>query len=169
MNEIWKDIPEYENLYQISNYGNIRRIFKKGIKKLKPSEDKDGYYYVKLCKNNKQKHKRVNRLVMITFNNISNCENMQVNHIDGNKHNNSISNLEWCSQLQNLEHAFKNNLIITRKVICLETKEVYKSIREAGRKTNSNFRRIVECCQGKRKSTNNLHWEYYDYKEDNSL
>lgn len=162
MNEIWKDIPNYEGIYQISNYGNIQRLNKKGKKKLKFYEDKDGYYYVNLCKENKSTHKKIHRLVMITFKNIKDNKNMQVNHIDGNKHNNLISNLEWCSQSQNIEHAIKNNLIKTRKVICIETKEIFQSIREAGRKTNSNFRKIAECCQGKRKKTNNLHWQYFN-------
>ena len=161
--EKWKDIPNYEGIYYVSSFGNVKRKYKNGnIKLLKLQEDKDGYYYVILSLNNVKVHKRINRLVLEAFDNSGNRDNLQVNHKDGNKTNNKLENLEWATQKENLQHAFKNNLIKTKKVKCLDTGKVYNSIREAGRKTNSNFRKISECCLGKRKKTNNLTWEYYE-------
>lgn len=58
----------------------------------------------------KYKRKLVHRLVLMTFNPVENMENLQVNHIDGNKRNNNISNLEWCTLEENMKHAWENNL-----------------------------------------------------------
>lgn len=122
--EIWKNIPNYEGLYQVSNLGNIRSLdkfsftnnrFNKMKRKvkgriLKPYlNEKTGYLQIVLSNNKKQKTWLVHRLVAQTF--ISNLENKpQVNHIDGDKNNNNINNLEWCTCSENIKHAFINNL-----------------------------------------------------------
>lgn len=122
MKEIWKDIPGYEGLYQVSNLGRVKRLeykrennliktmstFKEHI--LKPAKQTSGYMYIVLCKNNKTKGFRVHRLVAEAF--ISNPYNLpQVNHIDANKSNNNVNNLEWCSRSENMQHAYSHNLI----------------------------------------------------------
>lgn len=103
MKEVWKDIKGYENLYQVSNYGNVKSLDryiknKNGKmqfyneKILRPNDSK-GYLKVTLSKNNRQRTFRIHVLVAKTF--ISNPENKpEVNHKDGNKHNNHIDNLE---------------------------------------------------------------------------
>lgn len=107
MQEIWKDIPNYENLYQISNLGNVKSY--SNSKVLKTSPNSCGYYKVQLYKNKKSKMFYVHRLVAIAF--IPNLENKsQINHIDGNKSNNVVSNLEWCTASENQLHAIKHNL-----------------------------------------------------------
>ena len=89
MKEIWKDIPGFEGMYQVSTWGNVRGH--KGI--LKPYVNEKGYLKVGLFKNGKRYKKRVNRLVALTF--IPNPHNLpQVNHKDGNNQNNSVTNLE---------------------------------------------------------------------------
>ena len=119
---IWKDIKGYEGLYQISDTGVVksleRKIFGKhpwntGIlrkeKILKCTIDNVGYHAANLCKDTIQKRIRVHRLVAECF--ISNIENKpQVNHKDGNKLNNNIENLEWCTDRENKNHAVKNFL-----------------------------------------------------------
>ena len=93
--EIWKDIEGFEGLYQISSWGRVRSI--RGI--IKPYQNKKGYYKVGLHKNGKGHKKRVNRLVALAF--IPNPHNLpQVDHIDGNKHNNSVTNLRWVDKEQ---------------------------------------------------------------------
>jgi len=109
--EIWKDIKGYEGLYQVSNYGRVRGLItsqgrRKGI--LKPY-DHDGYKRINLYKNKKVKKYYVHRLVAQAF--ISNPNKYpEVNHKDGDKSNNHISNLEWCTSSQNQIHAYKIGL-----------------------------------------------------------
>ena len=110
MKEIWKDIKDFEGLYQVSNLGNVRRIKfinnkieKEKITMLKPN--KNIYLQVMLCKNGKTKRKNVHRLVAETF--IDNPNNYDcVNHKDENKHNNSINNLEWCTRIYNMNYGY---------------------------------------------------------------
>lgn len=110
--EIWKDIAGYEGLYQISNYGNIRNS--KG-RLLKYYENHKGYYKVGLNKNGKNSKFRVHRLVAQMF--IPNPhEYPQVNHIDGNKQNNNVTNLEWCTNTENQIHAVKMRKGIIEKI-----------------------------------------------------
>lgn len=101
-NEIWKDIEGYENLYQISNYGRVKSIIRNKIKHYETNHN--GYLRVNLCKKRKIEHKRVHRLVAEAF--IPNPQNLpQINHKDGNKLNNCVNNLEWCTPTDNVRHS----------------------------------------------------------------
>ena len=123
MEEIWKDIPNYEGLYQASNLGRIKSIqyFNHTNNKiyprdkiLKPILNEKGYCRVDLSKSRKIKRHRVHRLVAETF--IPNPYNLlEVNHIDGNKQNNKVNNLEWCSHSYNMKEACKLGLVIPPK------------------------------------------------------
>lgn len=106
--EIFKDIIKFENKYQISNLGNVRN--KKTQLLLQPKYNKKGYQYVNLSINKYKSVKwYIHRLVAFHF--IDNPNNKpQVNHIDGNKSNNKVSNLEWCTNTENQIHAVLNNL-----------------------------------------------------------
>ena len=102
MKEIWKDIKNFEGLYQISNLGNVKSLERK-IKSRKceeiikvPSLAGKGYYRLPLCKNGKIKYYYIHRLVAETF--INNTDNKPtVDHIDRNKLNNCVSNLRWAT------------------------------------------------------------------------
>lgn len=113
-NEIWKDVKGYEGLYQVSNLGkvkslkrlcnskfNSKRIIKERI--LKSHKNTSGYLSVVLCKN-KSKSFTIHRLVLINFSCLN--KNKQVNHINGNKLDNRLENLEWCNSSENLKHAY---------------------------------------------------------------
>ena len=73
--------------------------------------DKDGYYRVRLTlANGKRRNFPVHRLVLGMFSPINNMTELQVNHIDGNKHNNTLENLEWCTSKENIHHAMRIGL-----------------------------------------------------------
>ena len=110
MKRISNYLPEVKDIYLIDEQGNVYSEFKKGY--LKPSLNHKGYlrYAIKL-KNGKERQLFIHRLLMICYNYIENHEEMQVNHIDGNKLNNNLNNLEWITNEDNMKHAVKNNLI----------------------------------------------------------
>lgn len=111
---IWKDVLDYEELYQVSNLGDVRgkdrfdsigRKIKGMI--LKPQTSKKGYLQVSLCKSGKQKTYKIHRLVAEAF--IPNSNNYpQVNHIDEDKTNNRDTNLEWCTNIYNSNWGTRN-------------------------------------------------------------
>lgn len=95
--------------YTIDEYGNIYDVEAKKYRK--QIEHRKGYMKVSFYINGKEKRFFVHRLVLMTFNPVEGMESLQVNHIDGNKKNNYIGNLEWCTQSENQKHAFQNDLI----------------------------------------------------------
>lgn len=104
--EQWKVVKGFEN-YLVSSLGNVKTINGK-LKKV-VYDSKNDYGYVELWKNNKGKKFRIHRLVAETF--IPNTLGKeQVNHIDGNKKNNCVSNLEWVTPKENIRHAIENDL-----------------------------------------------------------
>lgn len=109
MKEIWKDIKGFEGLYKISNKGRIYSLITNKIRKSYIT--KKGYLRTSLCLNGKNKKFLVHQLVAQAF--IPNPENKpQVNHIDCNKQNNCVNNLQWVTNRENFIHAEKNNLRI---------------------------------------------------------
>ena len=112
--EEWRDVVGYEGLYQVSNYGRVKSFHNNGVRTLNPSfADYPGYYVVNLTKNGKQQTQYVHILVAQAF--IPNPENKSyVNHIDGDKLNNCLENLEWTTPTENSRHAWRNGLIKSR-------------------------------------------------------
>lgn len=184
-NEIWKDVEGYEGLYQISNLGRVKRIlFKNNViekpkdKILKTYNNGTGYRKLSLYKNNIQKQFLIHRLVAKAF--LSNLSKLdQVNHIDGNKENNRIDNLEWVSQSKNIIHSYKTNLRVANsknkfgsnnpkaikvKMIDYTTNEIIKtfdSIIDAAHYIGkSKSCHIVSCCKGRLKKAYGYKWEY---------
>jgi hypothetical protein len=107
--EIWKDVKGYNGLYKVSNKGNVISYVKNKNGKLLKPEIIRSYYSVALSKNKTMKKHRIHRLVAHAF--IDNQFNKpQVNHKNGNKLDNNVDNLEWCTNSENAIHAFKNGL-----------------------------------------------------------
>lgn len=138
--EIWKDIPDYEGLYEASSFGRIRThknkttyTQKHGIRHWKSRIMKGrGDFYttgrrVGLWKNGKVKDWLVARLIAITFLGKPTKEANTVNHINGNRLDNRIENLEWLSRANNIRHAFNNNLMSSCKKVRLYNDKENKS------------------------------------------
>lgn len=104
--EIWKDVPGYEGLYQVSSIGNVRSLNYRGLGKvatLKPAPDKKGYLHVNLSKDGKNTTCQIHRLVAVAF--IPNPDELPVvNHKDWNVANNQVGNLEWCTARYNSQY-----------------------------------------------------------------
>lgn len=177
MIEIWRDIKDYEGLYQVSNLGRVRSLDRNGKGKgngskgkiIKPCLDKStGYYRVTLHKNGINKTYSVHRLVAEAF--IPNPDNLPtVDHINRIKTDNMVDNLRWASyKLQSINRDDTNRE--SQKESCSKPvsqytlggvfiKE-YPSIIEAGRNTGINYSSICQCCLGKRKSAGGYIWKY---------
>lgn len=140
-----KEIKDFPN-YFISTEGDVysKCIYSgnpKGLlRKLKPAKIPQGYLFVCLCKNKEQYNKRINRLVAEAF--IPNPENKpEVNHKNGIKTDNRVSNLEWNSRSENMLHAYRTGLEkgtettkhLRKPIYCVETNKRYESIRFAAR------------------------------------
>ena len=106
----WKSVIGYEDLYEVSSDGRVRSVRHKKLKECKQQIDHKGYIRVCLYKNGKTKNARVHRLVLEAFVGKS---DLQVDHIDGNKKNNNLSNLEYVTPKENIMRYLQNN---SRKV-----------------------------------------------------
>ena len=193
--EIWKDIEGYEGYYQISNLGRVKSLERDIVKrdgtifqcdeKIKINvHDRNGYQLVKLNKNGSETMKKVHRLVAQAF--IPNPDNLQqVNHIDEVKSNNRVDNLEWCDSKYNNNYGTKNQRISaaktgnpqntalcrlnaqknSKKVICLDTGEIFESTQDAANKLGLIRQSVGKVCNGEFNRTNGYSFMFLeDYK-----
>ena len=183
--EKWKNIPGYEGLYQASTRGNIRgltRVSGKGKSArtveetiLKGSIDRSGHRKVELWKDGKKKSHKVHRLVAETFK--KNPKNKElVGHIDGNKLNNRVENLEYMTRdevalllkrfsPEKLKPSEKRLKKVSRRVRRSDGK-MFNSVSEAARYVGSHKQNIIQCCQGKINKAKGWGWEYVDQQNE---
>ena len=166
-----KDFPEYS----VDEHGNI---YNKNNEKLSQCVNRNGYLMVKLCRNGYEKNCSVHRLVADSFYD-GYHEGLDVNHIDGNKQNNFIGNLEFCTRSENLKHAYLHNLKrsylndydrkkgaktsgekSSRSVRVIETGVIYPSIREYARQIGGHANTILACCNGRYKQHHGYSFEW---------
>ena len=162
MDEIWRDIEGYEGLYQISNKGHVKSLYKSSERILKSYDNGKGYLKVHLFKNTAFQSIYIHRLVAETF--IPNLENKpEVNHKDENKLNNCVENLEWMTTKENSNYGTRNERI-SRKI--LQYSKSGDFIREwsgahgVERVLGIDNSSITKCCKGKRKSSGGFVWKY---------
>lgn len=183
MKEIWESVKNYEGLYEVSNMGRVKslsrsvkchngqtRTFNEKILTLHQSKITDRHknptYHVELWKNNTREVFRIHRLVASTF--ISNPENKpQINHIDGDRKNNRVDNLEWCTNSENMLHSYATGLTKPRgcKAIKGTSKDQkvtleFPSIEEASRAINGNPDAIRAALKGRSSSSCGYYWKY---------
>ena len=163
--EIWKDIPEYENLYQASNLGRIKSLISKN-KILKGHLNKKGYIRISLYRNGISKTYQVHRLVALTF--LENPNNYPViNHKDENKQNNSVENLEWCTVKYNTNYGNGIKKQVNkrkRKIIQYDKNGKYiktwDGLCDAEYELEITRKNIHKCCNNKRKTAGGFVWKY---------
>lgn len=168
MKEIWKDIKEYEGLYQVSSLNRIRSLDRyvihpksKGLrlikgKILKQSKDRYGYPIVNLSKNCKVKMFRIHRLVAEAF--IPNPDNLPlINHKNELKDDNSLENLEWCDYQYN--NSYSRSKPVLQYTLDGEFVREWSSATEAEKYGFISYH-IYACCNGKRKSHKGFIWRY---------
>ena len=132
-----------------------------------------GYLYVTLYNNGKRKDYRVHRLILSTFNPREDMDKLQVNHKDEDKTNNHLSNLEWCTQKENINYgtaltraALKNHEIQlnhkakSKQVLCVELNKIFPSLREVERQLGVNHADVSKVCNGKQKTAGGYHWQF---------
>jgi len=155
--EEWRDVAGYEGFYQVSNTGKVRsvehydrfgRLYKQV--ELKPHASRNGYLMLHLKAGGKRKIALVHRLVACAF--IPNPDNLSdVNHMDGNKANNNIDNLEWCTHSYNQCHAFANGLNHSSKKLGVDVVRndgvIYHSYRDAALANHTTHQTIKKRCK----------------------
>lgn len=150
------EIKGYEGLYAITEEGQVWSY--KTKRYLKPADNGHGYLHVCLRKDGKYKHLRIHRAVAEAY--LGEANGRDVNHIDGDRSNNKLSNLEYLSRSENVKLA-KASRKGKVKIICIETGEVYESQAEAARETGIGRYNISNCITGKQKTAGGYHWEEY--------
>ena len=187
MEEIWKHINGYEDLYEVSSYGNFRKICDSKVRKhLKATKNNYGYYTIGLRKNHKVKQYRVSRLVAEAF--IPNPDNKPyVDHIDTDKSNNKITNLRWVTPKENLNNSntllnlskswnseerrkrqSENNLGVNHPratAVCQLDEDgnilkVFSTVIDAARYVKCKHGNISKCCKGERVRAGGYKWKY---------
>ena len=180
--EMWRSICGYEGLYCISNQGNVKSLSRRDsrgapVKEciLKPNVGTTGYLYVNLRKHGKVKHKKIHRLIAEAF--LPKVPGKTfVNHIDGNKLNNHPANLEWCTQSENVAHAYKNGFMIAgenQKAASEGRKKpvnqydlqgnyiaTYQSGVDAIKRFGMSSACLSLCCHGKIKTSQGYIWKF---------
>ena len=152
-----RDIPEYEGLYAITSCGRVFSYRKQRF--LKPGDNGHGYKFIYLYKDGKKSRYYIHRLVSEVY--LPNPDNLpQVNHLDEDKANNALPNLEWCDAAYNINYSQ------AKKVQCIETQEIFDSIKEASKAVGVDSSSIIKACKGKRKTAGGYHWAYYEQKEE---
>lgn len=172
--EVWKPVIGYKGLYEVSDAGRVRSLPRqttKGKILKQHVNSRNGYCYVSLSDGKNHRTTRVHKIVYEAFSgDVCNGYDKEktINHIDGDKTNNSLDNLERISQSQNQIHAVENGLQKREgiEVICLDTKEVYQSATEAAKSAGGkNGEMVSRVCRGKRSHYRNLHFAFLkDYK-----
>ena len=168
MEEIWKPIKGYESLYEVSNLGNVKRLYRCRKERILKQCIRNKYYCVCLCKNNIHQIFSIHRLVAEAF--IPNPDNLPcVNHKDEDKTNNRVENLEWCTHIYNNNFGTRNERISDSlsKPINQYTKDgvfirQWKSAREASKTLGIYRRNIQMVCYGKvyRRTAGGFIWRY---------
>lgn len=171
--EIWKPVCNFEGYYEISNWGRVKSLFRivKGryyYKKkqcfLKPKSHPKGYQFVEFSVNGIKKSVTIHRLVAEAFLSSTQSLSQEINHKDGNKLNNYVSNLEWCTHLSNMQHAVETKLKDHKrgkhfnavKVVDANSKIIYDCLTDAAEANGISKNLLSMYLNNKRKNKTSL-------------
>lgn len=182
--EIWKDIPHYKGIYQVSNLGNVRsvdrfvicrngKILKRKGGKIRPSLNRDGYYQVCLRKKCKGITYRVSCLVASSFIG-ERIDGMEVDHINGCRSDDRLENLRWVTHKENCnnphfirkqhERGMANNMPTMKRIAQIDTKgnivKVWNSLGNACRNLNMDASTVSKVCRDMRRMAYGYKWAY---------
>lgn len=156
--EFWRDVKGYKGLYQVNNIGQVKSL--KSNKILKPIKDKFGYLRVNLYRNNKMKTFKIHRLVATAF--IPNEEELpEVDHLNSDKTDNRVANLQWINHVENLRKQ-KSGWLVPKHVQCIETGEIFESVSAAAKAVNRKPKTMSKHLRGETKTCAGKHFKYYD-------
>lgn len=165
MSEIWKDIPGYEGKYSVSNLGRVWSHLTHRF--LKPNTNYSGYHHCCLTNENGKQWYGVHRLVALAF--IPNPDNKPtVNHINENKDDNRVENLEWATFHEQNVHGTRCSRVaekmpvkpVEKMDLCDVVICRYASIGEAARNENIRSENLVKCLKGRRNTCGGFKWKY---------
>lgn len=180
MNEIWKDVRDFEGIYQVSNLGRLKALEREvlvcgGATRripehiIKPMKCKNGYYEASFSLKQRRTVRLLHRVVADAF--IPNPFNLpEVNHKDENIANCRADNLEWCTSKYNANYGTRNaRMMVLRKTkrVAQRTKDgefinCFKSIADAERVTGVDNTTITRACKGKQKTAGGFVWQYVE-------
>lgn len=160
MSEEWRPMVDHPK-FRVSSEGRVANIDGKIYSQF---VTKKGYAQINVCEFGKTFTFKVHREVAKAFLPMKD-ERDQVNHKDGNKLNNRVENLEWCSAKENMQHAahvlgFKGKPHDEIRVLCVETGKEYASIHEAARQTGFPRQSITKCCKKPHYTCHGFHWRF---------
>lgn len=157
--ELWISIDGFSN-YEASSDGRIRNRTTRKI--LRPNHNQKGYQQVSLYKDGKPYTKKVHRLVADAFYDGEHIE-QQVNHINGDKDDNHVYNLEWCNGSENIKHAYDSGLKkppSMKRVKIIENGAIFDSMSDCARSINGTVSGVHDCKTGKQTSHRGYHFEF---------
>jgi len=164
MEEVWKDIPNYEGIYKISNLGRIMN----SKNRILTTKTTGNYNHIILCKNGSRKNFTIHKLVAMAF--IPNPNNYScINHINENSRDNRVDNLEWCTQTYNINYGARTKKVIEKQSIKISQYDLdgnyirdWNCINDAIREYNNYH--IVNVLKGNRKKASGYIWKYKEGK-----
>ena len=172
LKEVWRNIPHYEGLYQVSNLGRVKALAREKANHtcgrwiqseciMSISYTGDGYEKVSLTDiNHKRKTERIHRLVALAF--IPNPNNLpEVNHINCIRDDNRVENLEWITHAENIAYTSKCGHKSKKKIYCIETQEVFNTSTEASKVNGGDAGNIRKSARSEGKlSVYGFHYKY---------
>lgn len=175
--EIWKNIPEYNGDYQVSNLGRIKSMKYRSSNRtaiLRQKQKDNGYIQIILCSNGKPKHLHTHRVVAQVFTPTDDVK-LQIDHIDTNRTNNNINNLQWCTHKENMNNPIsreknsksnKGRIALNKKRTYMidsstgDILNVFHSATEAAKILNICHSCITDVCRGERKTAGGYKFEF---------